>query len=114
MAKKQLVRLTEKDLHKIIKESVIKALNEGSYDMNGNFNAEQHNADLKNSLKDELNNFNESLNDTLASLDRIAQMATDDKIKGRTRIIINALLNAGREMREVNQLINADRWDTEI
>jgi hypoxanthine-guanine phosphoribosyltransferase len=41
-------------------------------------------------------------------------MATDEKIKGRTRIIINALLNAGREMREVNQLINADRWDEEV
>lgn len=114
MKKKQVIRLTESDLHNIIKESVKKALNEGSYDMNGNFDAEQHNADLKYRLKDELNNFNELLNNTLTSLDSIAQMATDEKIKGKTRIIINALLNAGREMREVNHLINADRWDSEV
>ena len=106
--------INETLLRETIQKAIKKSLNEGSYDMNGNFDAEQHNADLKYRLKDELNNFNESLNDTLTSLDRIAQMATDEKIKGRTRIIINALLNAGREMREVNQLINADRWDAEV
>ena len=101
-------------LRETIKEAIKNTLQESSYDVNGNFNDEQHNDDLKYRLKEEVHNFNESLNDTLISLNNIAQMATDDKIKNRTRVIINALLNAGREMRTVNQLINADRWDTEM
>ena len=75
----------------------------------GNFDAESHNADLREQLADEVRNFNESLNGTMVTLDRIAQSATDDEIKRRVRVILNALLQAGRDMRDVTQLIMANR-----
>lgn len=84
-------------------------LSESSYDSMGNFDAESHNADLREQLADEVRNFNESLNDTMDTLDRIAQSATGDEIKRRVRVILNALLQAGRDMRDVTQLIMANR-----
>ena len=108
---KKTIRLTESDLHRVIKESVKKMLEESSYDSNGNFDPESHNNELRERLADEIGNFNEAMNDALTTLDRIAQMATDDEIKRRARVVINALLQAGREMRDVTQLTSANRWD---
>jgi len=96
-------------VERIVNRAVKNILNESSYDSMGNFDAESHNADLREQLADEVRNFNESLNDTMDTLDRIAQSATDDEIKRRVRVILNALLQAGREMRDVTQLIMANR-----
>lgn len=96
-------------VERIVNRAVKNILNESSYDSMGNFDAESHNADLREQLADEVRNFNESLNDTMATLDRIAQSATDDEIKRRVRVILNALLQAGRDMRDVTQLIMANR-----
>ena len=96
-------------VERIVNRTVKNILNESSYDSMGNFDAESHNADLREQLADEVRNFNESLNDTMDTLDRIAQSATDDEIKRRVRVILNALLQAGREMRDVTQLIMANR-----
>lgn len=96
-------------VERIVNRAVKNFLNESSYDSMGNFDAESHNADLREQLADEVRNFNESLNDTMATLDRIAQSATDDEIKRRVRVILNALLQAGRDMRDVTQLIMANR-----
>lgn len=99
----------KKLVERIVNRAVKNILNESSYDAMGNFDAESHNADLREQLADEVRNFNESLNDTMETLDRIAQSATDDEIKRRVRVILNALLQAGREMRDVTQLIMANR-----
>lgn len=99
----------KKLVERIVNRAVKNILNESSYDSMGNFDAESHNADLREQLADEVRNFNESLNDTMDTLDRIAQSATDDEIKRRVRVILNALLQAGREMRDVTQLIMANR-----
>lgn len=96
-------------VERIVNRAVKNILNESSYDSIGNFDAESHNADLREQLADEVRNFNESLNDTMDTLDRIAQSATDDEIKRRVRVILNALLQAGRDMRDVTQLIMANR-----
>ena len=96
-------------VERIVNRTVKNMLNESSYDSMGNFDAESHNADLREQLADEVRNFNESLNDTMETLDRIAQSATDDEIKRRVRVILNALLQAGRDMRDVTQLIMANR-----
>ena len=96
-------------VERIVNRTVKNILNESSYDSMGNFDAESHNADLREQLADEVRNFNESLNDTMDTLDRIAQSATDDEIKRRVRVILNALLQAGRDMRDVTQLIMANR-----
>lgn len=96
-------------VERVVNRTVKKFLNESSYDSMGNFDAESHNADLREQLADEVRNFNESLNDTMDTLDRIAQSATDDEIKRRVRVILNALLQAGRDMRDVTQLIMANR-----
>lgn len=99
----------KKLVERIVNRAVKNILNESSYDSMGNFDAESHNADLREQLADEVRNFNESLNDTMDTLDRIAQSATDDEIKRRVRVILNALLQAGRDMRDVTQLIMANR-----
>lgn len=96
-------------VERIVNRAVKNILNESSYDSMGNFDTESHNADLREQLADEVRNFNESLNDTMDTLDRIAQSATDDEIKRRVRVILNALLQAGRDMRDVTQLIMANR-----
>ena len=96
-------------VERIVNRAVKNILNESSYDSMGNFDAESHNADLREQLADEVRNFNESLNDTMDTLDRIAQSATDDEIKRRVRVILNALLQAGIDMRDVTQLIMANR-----
>ena len=96
-------------VERIVNRTVKNILNESSYDSMGNFDAESHNADLREQLADEVRNFNESLNDTMDTLDRIAQSATDDEIKRRVRVILNALLQAGIDMRDVTQLIMANR-----
>ena len=90
MEKKQMVKLTENDLKKIIVETVNNLLNERSYDSYGNFDEKAHNDDLRIRLKEEVQNINESINGALSSLNNIAQMATDDEIKNRTRVIMNA------------------------
>ena len=108
---KKLIRLTESDLHRIVKESVNKVMKESSYDSMGNFDPESHNNDLRARLTDEIGNFHEDMNNTMTTLDRIAQLSTDEEIKRRVRVVINALLQAGREMRSVTQLIQANRWD---
>lgn len=96
-------------VERIVNRAVKNILNESSYDSIGNFDEDSHNADLREQLADEVRNFNESLNDTMDTLDRIAQSATDDEIKRRVRVILNALLQAGRDMRDVTQLIMANR-----
>jgi hypothetical protein len=66
MAKKT-IRLTESDLHRIVKEAANKVLKESSYDSMGNFDVESHNNDLRAGLTDEINNFHEDMNNTMTT-----------------------------------------------
>lgn len=110
---KQRIRLTEGQLNRMIKESVRQVLKESSYDINGNFDEEQHNSDLMSDFSDEIKNINNNINSALRSLSAIENMATNDRISKRARVVINALLNAGREMGEVSRLTLANRWDVD-
>lgn len=107
--KRKLIKISESDIHNIIKNTVSKILRESSYDANGNFDEKSHNNDLKMRLTDEIMNVNQSINDALTSLDNIAQMSTDEYIKRVARTVINALLNAGREMQPISQLSRSNR-----
>lgn len=108
---KKIVRLTEGDLHKIIKESVNKLIKEGSYAANGNFDEVSHNNGLRIDLKGACNEISQSINSSLRTLSYIQNATTDERISKRTRVIINALNMASREMADVIKLINSDRWD---
>lgn len=79
-----------------VKESINRRLNEDAFNE-------------RESLTDEVRNFNESLNDTMATLDRITPLATDDEIKRRLKVILHVLRQAGEEMRDVTQLIMSNR-----
>lgn len=107
---KKTIKLTEGELQKIVKESVKNVLSEGSYDMNHNFDADSHNQELKESLKNEVLKINGAINNAIVTLDRIAQQATDKEINNRARNIINALLAAAKQMNETNYNITNDRW----
>ena len=68
---KKLIKLTESDLHRIVKQSVIRVLKESSYDSMGNFDPESHNNDLKERFAGEIANFNEDINNAMTTIDRI-------------------------------------------
>lgn len=109
--KNKLIRLTEGDLHRIIKESVNKMLKEASYDANGNFNAESHNLDLKNRFKSIIISLLENMNNTVILLSHIEGSATDENLKNMARIVINDLLKSDESVQEVYRMVKADRWD---
>ena len=109
---KQRIRLTEGDIHKIVKESVNKILKESSYDSMGNFNKESNNNDVRERLKDEITKISQEMSRSMSIIDGVAKRAVgDEEIANRARIVINALMDACRKMRNATQLIDANRWD---
>ena len=109
---KRKVRLTESDLHKIVKESVSRMLKESSYDSMGNFDQESHNNDNRERLTDELKKIGHEMSQSINTIGNIAQRAVgDEEVTKRARIVINALIDASRKIRNVTQLIYAKRWD---
>ena len=65
----------------------------------------------KKSLLNKIESLSKMINDNIRDFDYIAQVTTDDEINRRARVIVSALLSAGRDMRKVMQLTSADRWD---
>ena len=109
---KKLIRLTEGDLRRIVKQSVNKILKESSYDSMGNFNKELNNSDVREKLTDEITKISQEMSQSMSIIDGVAKRAVgDEEITKRARIVINALMGACREIRNVTQLINANRWD---
>lgn len=109
---KKLIRLTENDLHRIVKQSVNKILKESSYDSMGNFNKESNNSDVRERLTDEITKISQEMSRSMSTIDGVAKRAVgDEEITNRARIVINALMDACRKMRNVTQLIDANRWD---
>ena len=86
---KKTIRLTESDLHNIIKKQVNRVLKEASYDTNGNFNAESHNLDLRNRFKEIIVSLLQNMDNTVSLLSHIQGSATDENLKNMVRIIIN-------------------------
>jgi WD40 repeat protein len=109
---KKLIRLTESDLHRIVKQSVSKILKESSYDSMGNFNKESNNSDVRERLTDEITKISQEMSRSMSTIDGVAKRAVgDEEITNRARIVINALIDACRKMRNITQLIGANRWD---
>ena len=109
---KKLIRLTESDLHRIVKQSVNKMLKESSYDSMGNFNKESNNSDVRERLTDEITKISQEMSRSMSTIDGVAKRAVgDEEITNRARIVINALMDACRKMRNVTQLIDANRCD---
>ena len=109
---KKLIRLTESDLHRIVKQSVNKILKESSYDSMGNFNKESNNSDVRERLTDEITKISQEMSRSMSTIDGVAKRAVgDEEIANRARIVINALMDACRIMRNVTQLFDANRWD---
>ena len=109
---KKLIRLTESDLHRIVKQSVNKILKESSYDSMGNFDKESSNNDIRERLTDEITKISQEMSRSMSTIDGVAKRAVgDEEITNRARIVINALMDACRKMRNVTQLIDANRWD---
>ena len=111
---KKLIRLTEQDLHKIVKQSVNKILKESTYDSMGNFDKESNNNDIRERLTDEITKISQEMSRSMSIIDGIAKRAVgDEEVTNRARIVINALIDACRKMRNVTQLTDANRWDLE-
>jgi hypothetical protein len=112
MAKK-LIKMTEQDLHEMIRESVKRVLKEGSYDSNGEFNQESHDEDRKRRFVDELNKLQQAVGDSQKAFMLIQQTSTmpDDEISYRARKINEAIVSLRNAIRNITQLSNADRFD---
>ena len=111
---KKLIRLNESDLHRIVKQSVNKILKESSYDSMGNFDKESNNNDVRERLTDEITKIGQEMSRSMSIIDGIAKRAVgDEEVTNRARIVINALIDACRKMRNVTQLTDANRWDLE-
>ena len=109
---KKLIKITEQDLHRIVKQSVNKILKESSYDSMGNFDRESNNNDVRERLTDEITKISQEMSRSMSIIDGLAKRAIgDDEIPKRARIVINALIGACREMRNITQLIDSNRWD---
>ena len=109
---KKLIRLTEQDLNKIVKQSVNKILKESSYDSMGNFDKESNNNDVRERLTDEITKISQEMSRSMSTIGSVAQWAVgDEEVAKRARIVINALIDACRKIRNVTQLIDANRWD---
>lgn len=107
---KKGIRLTESDLHRIVKQSVNKILKESSYDSMGNFNKESHNSDTREKLTAEITKISQEMSRSIETINNVAQWAVgDEEITNRARIVINALLDALRKMRRVTELTDANR-----
>ena len=93
------------------RERGYKGLFEGSYDNNGDFDETSHNDELQEKFINKIESLSKMINDNIRDFDYIAQVTTDDEINRRARVIVSALLSAGRDMRKVMQLTSSDRWD---
>lgn len=113
---KKVIRLTESELHRIIKESVSNIINESSYDSMGNFDAEGHSNDLKERFSNVLNDFLNKQRETITALGNIAtqSLEADAEVSKRARTVIDSIINSGREISKVVQLTQSNRWDENI
>ena len=77
----------------------------------GNFTKEFHNNDIRERLTDEITKISQEKSLSISTIDSIAKSAVGDKeITNRARIVINALMDACRKMRNVTQQIDANRY----
>lgn len=72
MAKKQIIKLTEADLHKIIKETVKKALNEDEY-WPGDVDPRVLQGVQQDSIKNQVNDCYQRIDDCLEEIRRFAK-----------------------------------------
>lgn len=78
---KKLIRLTESDLHRIVKQSVNKIQKESSYDSMGNFNKESNNSDVREKLTDEITKISQEMSRSMSTIDGIAKRTVGDLLK---------------------------------
>lgn len=107
---KKTIKLTECELQKIVKESVKNVLSEGSYDMNHNFDAESHNAELKEKVKNEAKKINSCIISAIVELDKIARFSTDESVTQKAQQLIRTLNATAKEMNTTNYSILNDEW----
>lgn len=101
------IKLTESNLKKIVSETVKKMLDE-----NDNFNRESHDEELREKLTQEVLELRKYLDRKLYTLNSIAMMAYDERIKNRARAIMyGEIMNSSEEADKAYQLIKANRWD---
>lgn len=106
-------KINEGKLTSMISKSIKRHLNESSYDANGNFDQESHNEDLRDRFTEVITNLNSTVSDAMQTLAYIQNAAMDERLKERTRTVINAYLNAANQMRDVFRLTKANRWDVD-
>lgn len=106
-------KINEGKLTSMISESIKRHLNESSYDANGDFDQESHNEDLRDRFTEVITNLNSTVSDAIQTLAYIQNAAMDERLKERTRTVINAYLNAANQMRDVFRLTKANRWDVD-
>lgn len=104
------IRITESALRRIVKESVSKVIMEASYTPNGNFDAESHNAEHKERVKNEARKINSCIISSITELDKIARFATDENVIQKAQQLIRTLNAAGREMNSTNYSILNGEW----
>ena len=89
-----------------------KQLTEASYDENGNFNRESHDEELREKLTREVLELRKYLDRKLDTINHIAMMAYDERIKNRAKAIMyGEIMNSSEEADKAYQLIKANRWD---
>ena len=108
---KNKIRITENELKQIVSESVKKVLKEGSYDKNGNFDAESHNSDLRDKFVSVVETLTQSMEYAINELSYIQTSTTDENVSNKARIIINDLLNRGTLAKQVYSSVKAGRLD---
>jgi hypothetical protein len=106
-------KINESELTSMIRKSIKRHLNESSYDDNGNFDQESHNKDLRDRFTEVITNLNSTVSDAIQTLAYIQNAAMDERLKERSRTVINAYLNAANQMRDVFRLTKANRWDVD-
>jgi len=78
----------------------------------GNFDKEANNNDVRERLTDEITKISQEMSRSMNTISSLAQMAVDDEeVAKRARIVVNAIIEANRQMRNVVQLTYANRWD---
>lgn len=104
------LRISKDRLAKIVSESVSKVIREASYTPSGNFDAESHNAELKERVKNEAKKVNSCLISAIMELDKIARFATDENVMQKAQQLIRTLNATAKEMNSTNYSILNDEW----
>ncbi len=104
------IRISRNRLDRIVSESVSKVIREASYTPSGNFDAESHNAELKERVKNEARKINSCIISAIVELDKIARFATDENVMQKAQQLIRTLNATAKEMNSTNYSILNDEW----